>query len=309
MNKTVDVLIIGAGGAGLRAAIAAADRGVSVLLTSKANVACSGATSYPVAEMAGYNAGDISIPLDVQKHYDDIVKAGQGMADHHLAAIVAARAPETIQELEGWGVHFEHENGGYYVFKSCFSSTPRTHVIKKHGIPIIHALKQQLDLRQNVEILDGITLMGLLIQDGCCVGAYGYTHGEMVYISAKAVILATGGCGQAFERNMNPPDVTGDGYAMAYLAGAELVNMEYLQIGMGFSKPVVNIFNGYIWEARPKLWDKDGQDILSEKEADAEAKACGRMQSQNDGAGASFLQKHPFSRGVRGSTASRPHPL
>ena len=83
--------------------------------------------------MAGYNAGDVSIPMDVQMHYNDIIEAGQGMADEELAAIVASRAPETIRQLEEWGVKFEHENEGYYVFRSCFSHYPRTHVIKGHG--------------------------------------------------------------------------------------------------------------------------------------------------------------------------------
>ena len=81
MKKTVDVLVVGTGGAGCRAAVAAADRGVSVLLVSKKEIGHSGATSYPVAEMAGYNAGDISVPCDVQKHFNDIMKAGQGMAE------------------------------------------------------------------------------------------------------------------------------------------------------------------------------------------------------------------------------------
>ena len=121
MNITIDILVIGAGGAGCRAAIAAADCGTSVLLASKKPLGESGATSYPVAEMAGYNAGDVSIPMDVQMHYNDIIEAGQGMADEELAAIVASRAPETIRQLEEWGVKFEHENEGYYVFRSCFS--------------------------------------------------------------------------------------------------------------------------------------------------------------------------------------------
>lgn len=262
MRKTVDVLVIGTGGAGCRAAVAAADRGVSVLLVSKKEISHSGATSYPVAEMAGYNAGDVSTPYDVQKHFDDIMKAGQGMADEKLAAIVAARAPETIHELESWGVRFETEEDGYYIFKSCFSNYPRTHVIKGHGEPITHALERQIRLRENIELLTGITMIGLYVREGRCTGAYGYLDGEIVQIEAKAVVLTTGGSGQAFERNMNPPDVTGSGYAMAYEAGAQLVNMEFMQIGMGFSHPVVNIFNGYIWEGKPKLSDREGKDIF-----------------------------------------------
>lgn len=263
MNITIDVLVIGAGGAGCRAAIAAADSGATVLLTSKKEISHAGATSYPIAEMAGYNAGDVSVPMDVQQHYNDIMEAGQGMADGELASIVASRAPETIRQLESWGVRFEMEQNGYYIFKSCFSNSPRTHVIRGHGEPIIHAMEKQIRNRPNIKVLEGITIMGLCIRDGTCVGAYGCADEEMIDIHAKAVVLATGGCGQAFERNMNPSDVTGDGYSMAYHAGAELVNMEFMQIGMGFSRPVVNIFNGYIWEAKPRLYDRDGNDIFS----------------------------------------------
>lgn len=263
MNIAIDVLVIGSGGAGSRAAIAAADSGVSVLLVSKKPVVHSGATSYPVAEMAGYNAGDVSIPTDVQRHFLDIMEAGQGMADEELAAIVAARAPETIEQLERWGVKFETEDGGYYIFKSCFSNYPRTHVIKGHGEPILRAMDEQIRQRSNITVLEDVTVMGLSVRNGRCVGAYGCVGGEMIYINAKAVILATGGCGQAFERNMNPADVTGDGYSMGYHAGADLINMEFMQIGMGFSSPVTNIFNGYIWEARPKLYDRNGGDIFA----------------------------------------------
>lgn len=84
MRFKTDVLIIGGGGAGLRAAIAAADCGVRVMLVSKRKVGVAGATAYPVAEMAGYNAGDINIPGDVRSHYEDIMNAAQGMADPRL---------------------------------------------------------------------------------------------------------------------------------------------------------------------------------------------------------------------------------
>ena len=74
--------------------------------------------------MAGYNAGDVSIPMDVQMHYNDIIEAGQGMADEELAAIVASRAPETIRQLEEWGVKFEHENEGIMCSAAVFPITP-----------------------------------------------------------------------------------------------------------------------------------------------------------------------------------------
>lgn len=263
MTLNVDVLIIGAGGAGCRAAIAAADCGAAVLLVSKVAPGKAGATAHPVAEMAGYNAGDTFIPHDVQRHYDDMIAAGQGMADEKLASLVAVNAPGTITQLEQWGVKFEREGDRYYIFKSCFASSPRTHVIRGHGEPILKAMIEQIHRRPNIQTMDGVTVMGICIRNGVCIGAYGFCCGEMLYINAKSVVLATGGCGYIFERNMNPSDVTGDGYSIAYHAGASLTNMEFMQIGIGFSWPIENIFNGYIWEGTPKLCDSCGRDIFN----------------------------------------------
>lgn len=263
LKVKTDVLVIGGGGAGLRAAIAAADCGAQVILVSKRKVGIAGATAFPVAEMAGYNAGDIRIPGDTQSHYEDIMKAAQGMADPKLAAITAANAPGTISKLEEWGVEFEHVEDDYYIFKSCFSRSPRTHVIKGHGEPIIKALMKQIELRkENIRIMDDVTIFQLVKKNDRVCGAIGCREENLLKIEAGAVVMATGGCGQAFSRNMNPVDITGDGYAMAYETGAELINMEFMQIGMGFSWPVVNIFNGYIWEGKPSLTDREGKDIF-----------------------------------------------
>ena len=251
---TTDVLVIGGGMAGCRAAIAAADYGGSVVLATKMPLNNGGASTFPVAEMAGYNAGDPDIPGDVEKHYEDIVNAGQGMANPLLARILAENAPGTIAELEKWGVVFEKEGDGYYIFKSCFATSPRTHVIRGHGEPIVKAMSGQIQLRSNINVADDLTVLELDVRDGRCCGAWAIkTDGTFVHISAGAVVIASGGATQVFTRNLNPKDVSGDGYALAYDAGAELINMEFMQSGIGFSHPIVNMFNGYIWAAHPKL--------------------------------------------------------
>ena len=99
-----NVLIIGGGGAACRAAIAACDAGADVLIVSKKPLGKGGATTFPVAEMAGYNAGDPSIPGDIEKHYQDMIDAGQGVADKKLVSVLAEEAPGTIEVLEKWGV-------------------------------------------------------------------------------------------------------------------------------------------------------------------------------------------------------------
>lgn len=259
-----DVLIIGGGGAGCRAAIEAADCGAQVLLVNKGTAGQSGATAFPVAEMAGFNFGDTTRKGEVESHIRDIVDAGQGMADEKLAALLACGAPKSASELEKWGVKFETDGDGYYIFKSCFSNTPRTHVIKGHGEPIIHAEMRQILTRPSVRIINDLAITELCLSDGACIGACGVTcSGEAAVISSGAVIMATGGSGQAFAKNMNPSDITGDGYAMAYAAGAELVNMEFMQIGIGFSWPIVNIFNGYLWEGLPGVSGRNGMDIFT----------------------------------------------
>ena len=260
---TTDVLVIGGGMAGCRAAIAAADYGGSVVLATKMPLNNGGASTFPVAEMAGYNAGDPDIPGDVEKHYEDIVNAGQGMANPILARILAENAPGTIAELEKWGVVFEKEGDGYYIFKSCFATSPRTHVIRGHGEPIVKAMSGQIQLRSNINVADDMTVLELDVRDGRCCGAWAIkTDGTFVHISAGAVVIASGGATQVFTRNLNPKDVSGDGYALAYDAGAELINMEFMQSGIGFSYPIVNMFNGYIWAAHPKLHNNLNEQFL-----------------------------------------------
>lgn len=260
---TTDVLVIGGGMAGCRAAIAAADYGGSVVLATKMPLNNGGASTFPVAEMAGYNAGDPDIPGDVEKHYEDIVNAGQGMANPLLARILAENAPGTIAELEKWGVVFEKEGDGYYIFKSCFATSPRTHVIRGHGEPIVKAMSGQIQLRSNINVADDLTVLELDVRDGRCCGAWGIkTDRTFVHISAGAVVIASGGATQVFTRNLNPKDVSGDGYALAYDAGAELINMEFMQSGIGFSHPIVNMFNGYIWAAHPKLHNNVNEQFL-----------------------------------------------
>ncbi len=266
-NLKTDVLIVGAGGAACRAAIAAADAGASVLVATKKPVGKAGATTFPVAEMAGYNAGDPAVPGDIEKHFEDIVAAGGGAADPKLAQVLAENAPETITTLEKWGVEFEQENGGYYIFQSCFSRWPRTHVIKGHGEPIVSAMARQMALRPTIQVVDGLTITKLVIVGGQCRGAIGWLETaagdlEELRISAGAVILAAGGACQAFERNMNPTDVSGDGYALGKDAGAAFVNMEFMQSGLGFSYPIVNMYNAYLWLGLPELTNRVGETFV-----------------------------------------------
>jgi len=262
------VLIIGGGGAAYRAALAAHDAGADVLLVQKGNLGKSGSTAYGVAEMAGFNVPDgVADPDDCpEEHLKDILEAGLGMADERLARLLAEGAVRVKDELESWGVNFERTSAGRYLsVQSCFSSRPRTHIIRGHGEPIIKALLEQIR-RRGIKIVENMMVTDLLIRDGICAGAVAIRqdYPEALILRAGAVIVATGGAGQLFKVTLNPPDITGDGHAIAYRAGAEMVNMEFMQAAVGFIHPVKNIFNAWLWGVYPLIANRDGKSFLED---------------------------------------------
>lgn len=264
MTKFVDVIVVGGGGAACRAAIEAADIGAKVAVIVKGKLGQSGATAYKVAEMAGFNVADSQGDIDdsPEEHYRDIMAAAYGMADPQLARLVAEEAPLALETLSNWGVVFERDGDRYLVFQSCFSTRPRTHVIKGHGEPIIKALLKEIRKR-DIVIFEDSYVTNLFLHEGECIGA-GFLdkYNEYRVLPAGAVVVATGGAGQLFARNLNPTDICGDGYLLGYEAGAELINMEFMQAGLGISYPVDNILNAWIWSAFPILVNEKGEEFL-----------------------------------------------
>jgi L-aspartate oxidase len=264
--RDIDVIIVGGGGAACRAAIAAADSGARAVIVVKGRLGRCGATAYKVAEMGGFNVADGQVdPVDsAEKHYEDIMVAAQGMADPQLARIVAEEAPLALKSLEDWGVVFEREGQRYLEFLGCFSTRPRTHVIKGHGEPIMRALVREIEKRK-IPVYEEALVTNLFLQDGECIGV-GFLNrlGQYRTCAAGAVVLATGGAGQLFKRNMNPPDICGDGYTLGYEAGADLINMEFMQAGIGISHPIMNLFNAWMWTAHPQLTNAEGKSFLSD---------------------------------------------
>jgi fumarate reductase (CoM/CoB) subunit A len=260
-----DVLVIGGGGAAARAAIAANDAGASVLVVLKRQMGRSGATTYSNCEIAGYNVPDgAKDPSDnPERFYEDIIDAGMGMADPELARILAENAMDSMHDLEKWGVRFEKDGDKYLVMKGCFSTRPRGHIIKGHGEPIMSALISQIRLRPNITVMENSFVLTLVTRDGECAGAVALDEAnDTVFLNSKAVIMATGGASQVFLQNLNPPDVSGDGYALAHGAGVKLVNMEFMQAGIGFSRPVESLFNTYLWAGVPEVVNALGERFL-----------------------------------------------
>ena len=263
---TTDVLIVGSGGAALRAALEAEAAGASVLAVIKGEFRKSGATFHSVAEVGAFNVPDASADKtdSPEVFLQDILTAGQGMSDPRLSAILADEAEEALHYLEQYGVYFERDEDHYLVFKACFSSKPRSHVIKDHFKPIVKALGTEAT-RRGIGVMDKLMIVDLIVRDGECHGAYALdAEGKPVVLRAKSTVLTTGGASQLFRTNLYPSDITGDGYAMAHRAGAHLVNMEFMQAGVSVIKPFINLFGNYLWDAKPNLTDRDGRDFVSD---------------------------------------------
>ena len=264
-----EVLVLGGGMAGLAAAIAAAREGADVLLASWGAPGKSGATYYDVAEVGAMNAPDGSAdPTDsAEVFYNDIVSAALSTASLPLCRILAEEAVgalERVAALPGGDAVFERKQGVYKVFRACFSSKPRSHIIHDHFRPLLSVLLAEA-LRLGVRFLDGVAVAELFVQGGQCWGAYGIDEkGEGLLFLAKAVVLAAGGASQLFAHNMYPCDVMGGGYAAAHRAGARMTNMEFVQMGIGVAHPFINLFEHYLWDSYPKLRNGAGKAFLQE---------------------------------------------
>lgn len=256
-----DLLVVGGGGAALRAAIEAYESGVKVLIVQKGI----GSTAYKVAETAGFNSPDGLVdqsdnPLEFKK---DILEAALGTSDEKLVDILAQEAIETVEYLEHLGVPFEYDQDKYLEVIGCFANKPRMHIIKGHGEPIIKVLKEKA-VQYGIKIHQNTMVTKLLTDDGKIVGAVciDTNENQLYLVKCKAIFLGTGGAGQLFKFNHNPPDITGDGYVLALKAGASLVNMEFMQSGLGVIKPLKVNFNNWIWAGYPKILNKNGEEFL-----------------------------------------------
>ena len=261
-----DVLIVGGGGAALRAALSAWSCGVHTAVLCKGESGKSGATYYSVAEVGAFNVPDGSMDSTdtPEAFYQDMVDASLGMARLPLSRILADRAEEVLRDLEEMsnGKVFNKVNGTFNVYQACFSTKPRSHVVENHFKPILKALREEVG-KTDITILNQLQAVNILLANGEAAGVLALdAQGNEVIIHAKSVILAAGGASRLFKRNMYPADITGDGYAMAYRAGAEIANMEFIQAGIGVAHPFINLFGNYLWKAHPRIRNAAGENIL-----------------------------------------------
>ena len=227
---TYDVLIIGAGGAGMRAAIEAAQTGVTVGLICKSLL---GKAHTVMAEGGMAAAMAHNDDRDSWKvHFADTMRGGQYVNNWRMAEIHAKEAPDRVRELEAWGAVFDRTPDGRINQRNFGGHRyPRlAHVGDRTGLELIRTL-QDHTIHQGVTVHMEHTVVELLMDGGRAAGVFAYDRerGRFHVFSAKAVILATGGAGRAYKVTSNSWEGTGDGHALAYRAGAELIDMEFIQ--------------------------------------------------------------------------------
>ena len=230
-EKKYDVLVIGAGAAGMRAAIAASDEGASVCLVSKSLL---GKAHTVMAEGGAAAAlGNADERDNWKVHFRDTIKGGKHLNNWQMAKIHAEQAPERILELERWGAVFDRTKDGKINQRNFGGHRyPRlAHVGDRTGLEIIRTVQDKVIHQDNIDIFMECTVATIITEDNQAVGALAYyrNNGEIVAIHAKAIVVATGGIGKAYRVTSNSWEYTGDGHSLAYLAGADLQDMEFIQ--------------------------------------------------------------------------------
>jgi len=225
-----DVLVIGAGGAGLRAAIEASGSGVSVGLVCKSLLG----KAHTVMAEGGIAAAlsNVDERDNWKVHFTDTMRGGQYLNNWRMAELHAKEAPDRVRELEAWGALFDRTKDGRILQRNFGGHKyPRlAHVGDRTGLEMIRTL-QDYGIHQEIEVHMECTITTLLKDGERVAGAFGYKResGQFIVFRARAVVLATGGVGRAFKITSNSWEYTGDGHSLAYHAGAELIDMEFVQ--------------------------------------------------------------------------------
>ena len=225
-----DVLIIGAGGAGLRAAIEASAAGVSVGVVCKSLLG----KAHTVMAEGGIAAALANVDErdNWKVHFADTMRGGQYINNWRMAELHAKEAPDRVRELEAWGALFDRTTDGRILQRNFGGHRyPRlAHVGDRTGLEMLRTL-QDHGIHLGMDVYMECTIITLLKDGERVVGAFGYERerGRFRLFRAKAVVLATGGIGRAYKITSNSWECTGDGHGLAYRAGAELIDMEFVQ--------------------------------------------------------------------------------
>ena len=269
-NFSTDVLVIGAGAAGIRAAIEASKASAEVTLVADAKPAKGGATFSIISNGWGIQAlvGEERTAANLEAFYDDVIRVGLGCCDPKLVRILVEESGARIQDLLSYGLAFKNgEDGKPIRAGGCFSDTKRAFLTR--DIANIRRTFLSILRRSPVRIVTGDAI-DLIVDDGFCLGAWiGLKRGSSLQINAKSTILATGGGSGIFENHLSNGGSSGAGYALAHRAGARLTNMEFIQFALGLKNNGTRKFLpiGQLDRAG-RIVDPTGGDILDNYFAD-----------------------------------------
>ncbi|MCI2808331.1 FAD-binding protein [Eoetvoesiella caeni] len=251
LNEETDVLVIGAGGAGMSAAIAAAKAGSRVIMTDRSLVGRGGATI--MAQMTVAVALGEQTPDDWRYHYADTLKAGRGLCSEPLARLLCESGVDAIRLMDSWGVGWARADGHLTQAHAPGHDRARCVYVDylNTGPAVAKTLRTQVAHDARIQRLGDILVVDLLVEAGRAVGAVAVhlTTGERMVIRAGAVIIATGGLTRLYKRNSASLNMGGDGYALALRAGAHLIDMEFVQFfPIGHLAPRLVGFDPIMWD-------------------------------------------------------------
>lgn len=265
-----DCIIVGSGGAGLRAALSCKEKSkdLNVKIITKGEVLKDSITATSYSDRMAFHATlDTTEPgtKDSWKyHAEDIFVIGGKVSDKNLAEILAKNSKEAFEYLDKLGVPFVKEDGKVKQFRTDGSKYARAcYTGPDTAVQIARALAREVK-NQKIEVIENVMIQDILLdRENRVKGAYGLNvvTNELFIVETPAIILATGGAGQAYAENLFPIMCTGDGHAAALRAGAELVNMEFIQIGIASKKTKIAC-SGSFMRALPKIINDQGEDVV-----------------------------------------------
>lgn len=262
-----DVVVVGAGGAASRAALSAAQAGARVVVLAKAPLRTGGSSVHGASEIMGINAaagfGDERDAPEV--HYEDTMRLARGFVDANLVRVLAEEAPGRIRDLAALGMPFDRVGNRYNLIRSDFNSYGRAMTAKgRTGRAIVDTLTAAL-LEAGVRVEAPCMLVDIIRDaDGHVCGALGWdlARHRFLHIRAPAVVLGSGGVHGAFSQQVSTAEMTGDGQAIAFRHGAELVNLEFHQFGPAMIHPHVQLFSKSIFVLDPEITNAEGEAFL-----------------------------------------------
>ena len=270
IHLETDVLVVGAGGAGMYAAIAAARNGADVILADKSMISRGGATI--MAQMTTAAALGDEEPDSWEKHLADTLEAGRGLCNEELSAILCREAIDRIREMDDWKVGWARKHGKITGVMAPGHSVPRCVYVDflNTGPAVAKCLRTQVARAETVTRVSGLAINDVVVDDGVVTGAVGWNLEDEtpVTIAANAVIIAAGGLTRLYQRNSASVNMNGDGYAMALRAGADLIDMEFPQFfPIGHLAPRLVGMDPIMWDPfryklGGRLFNAEGEEFL-----------------------------------------------